>query len=228
MSTSPPINPNDPASPANAYAVAFDAAYYASKPPSFQGLYRGRPGSTDPNATTTPTQDELWAIGKAIIDAGGLVDEEIDLQAESPYTINRMRLQYGVDWVDAGTGQTVSSQVIIQGANSGPVPPGKIKVSILIEDYPPFPKPVVPVPPPPNFPKIAKPIGPLRIQRGGVGNLYARVVDSTGHDGYNIGDTVNSTSPDGLTGNFQLILGFMGMAVYWQFFGGAVPPPLPQ
>ena len=38
--------------PGNSYQLQFNAAYYASKPPSFQPASAGRPGSANPNERT--------------------------------------------------------------------------------------------------------------------------------------------------------------------------------
>ena len=184
----PPPTPGQ----ANPYQVLFNAAYKASKPPAFQPLYDG-----------TLSQEDRWKLVGQLIAQGWIVDEEIDAEFMDPYTTLFMRALYGQTWEPAGLGETQVANVndpgavITPGQFTGPVPPGQIKVSTLIEDYPPFPVPATPATPvPPPTPKAANPIG-IRIipqvpaQKNYVGDVFRCAL---ANDGYNVGDTFTGTS----------------------------------
>ena len=205
-------------SAANAYQASFNAAYYASKPPAFQPLYNGRPGSAFPNALPL-TQDQAWALIPQLLAQGWIVDEEIDAEGMDPYTTMFMRQLYGQTWEPAGLGETQSSEVLTPGEYTGPVPAGQIKVSTMIEDYPPYPAPVVAPVIPPN-PRAANPVG-VRIipqvpsQPNYVGDVFRCAV---ANDGYTVGETWPETGT-ATSGAFhgqwtkQALLG--GMMIVW-------------
>jgi hypothetical protein len=181
-------------SAANAYQTLFNTAYYVSKPPAFQPLYQGRPGSASPAANPL-TQDQAWVLVGQLIAQGWIVDEEIDAEAMDPYTTMFMRQLYGQTWEPAGMGKIMSSQVLTPGMFTGPVPAGQIKVSTMVENYPPYPVPSnVPVTPP--NPKAPSPVG-IRIipqvpsQPNYVGDVF-RCAMAT--DGYAVGDTWDGAS----------------------------------
>jgi hypothetical protein len=207
MGTTPGIT-----SAANAYQTAFNTAYYASKPPAFQPLYGGRPGCP---VTTGLAQDQAWGLVAKLIAQGWVVDEEIDAEGMDPYTTMFMRQLYGQTWEPAGLGETQSTEVLTPGMYSGPVPAGQIKVSTMIEDYPPYPVPVSGTVVPPT-PHAVNPVG-VRIiaqtpsQPGYVGDVFRCAV---ANDGYGVGD-----SWSGVSGAFmgqwtkQALLG--GMMIVW-------------
>jgi hypothetical protein len=207
------INPPSGTAFANAYQSIFNAAYYASKPPAFQPLYQGRPGSANPSGIPL-TQDQAWTLVGQLIAQGWIVDEEIDAEAMDPYTTMFMRQIYGNTWEPAGMGKIVSSQVITPGMYSGPVPAGQIKVSTMIEDFPPYPVPAGPVVPP--TPHAANPIG-VRIiaqipsAQNYIGDVFRCAV---ANDGYGIGDSWSGTSGS-FTGEWTKQALLAGMMIVW-------------
>jgi len=197
-------------SSANAYQSVFNAAYYASKPPVFQPLFGGRPGVPVSNG---PTQDQAWALVGQLIAQGWVIDEEIDAEGMDPYTTMFMRQLYGNTWEPAGLGEVQSTEVLTPGQYKGQVPAGQIKVSTMVEDYPPYPV-AVPVAPP--NPQVSNPVG-IRIipqvpsQPNFVGDVFRCAV---ANDGYSVGDTWTGTS-GAFTGQWtkQALLG--GMMIVW-------------
>jgi hypothetical protein len=200
-------------SAANAYQTTFNTAYYASKPPAFQSLYGGRPGAQ--MASSNPlTQDQTWTLVGQLIAQGWTIDEEIDAESMDPYTTMFMRELYGNTWEPAGLGAIQSNDVVTPGEYSGPVPAGQIKVSTMIEDYPPYPVAITPVTPP--TPQAANPIG-IRIipqvpsQPNYVGDIFRCAV---ANDGYAIGDTWTGTS-GAFTGTWTKQALEMGVMIVW-------------
>ncbi len=198
-------------SAANAYQAAFNIAYYASKPPVFQPLYGGRPGCP---VTSGITQDQAWTLIGQLIAQGWTIDEEIDAEAMDPYTTMFMRQLYGNTWEPAGLGATQSTEVLTPGEYSGPVPAGQIKVSTMIEDYPPYPVPAAPVIPP--TPQSGSPIG-IRIipqvpsQPNYVGDIFRCAL---ANDGYAIGDSWTGAS-GAFTGTWTKQALEMGVMIVW-------------
>jgi hypothetical protein len=198
-------------SAANAYQTAFNTAYYASKPPAFQPLYGGRPGCP---ITAGLMQDQTWTLVGQLIAQGWTIDEEIDAESMDPYTTMFMRQLYGNTWEPAGLGAFQSSQVLTPGEFSGPVPAGQIKVSTMIEDYPPYPVTVVPVTPP--TPLASNPIG-IRIipqvpsQPNYAGDIFRCAV---ANDGYAIGSSWSGAS-GAFTGTWMKQALEMGVMIVW-------------
>jgi hypothetical protein len=199
--------------PGVSYQTAFNTAYYASKPPVFQPLYAARPGAAL-NSSNQLTQDQTWTLIGQLIAQGWTIDEEIDAEGMDPYTAMFMRELYGNTWEPAGLGATQSTEVLTPGEYSGPVPAGQIKVSTLIEDYPPYPVPIAPVIPP--TPQSSNPVG-IRIipqvpsQPNYVGDIFRCAV---ANDGYAIGDTWTGTS-GAFSGTWTKQALEMGVMIVW-------------
>ncbi len=165
--------------------------------------------------TTGLMQDQAWILVGQLITQGWVVDEEIDAEGMDPYTIMFMRALYGNTWEPAGLGAVQSSEVLTPGMYSGPIPAGQIKVSTMIEDYPPYPvSPVEPVTPP--NPRVANPIG-VRIipqipsQPNYVGDVFRCAVAS---DGFAIGDNWSGTSGV-FSGEWTKQALLAGMMIVW-------------
>jgi hypothetical protein len=203
----------------NAYQTTFNTAYYASKPPAFQPLYANRPGAAMASSDSL-TQDQAWALVGQLIAEGWTVDEEIDAEGMDPYTTMFMRELYGNTWEPSGLGPTQVTDisqpgaVVTPGMYSGPVPAGQIKVSTMIEDYPPYPVPIAPVAPP--NPQISNPIG-IRIipqvpsQPNYVGDIFRC---AAANDGFAIGATWTGTSGV-FTGTWTKQALEMGVMIVW-------------
>jgi hypothetical protein len=206
-------------SAANAYQTGFNTAYYASKPPAFQPLYAGRPGAAMASSDAL-TQAQSWALIGQLIAQGWTIDEEIDAETMDPYTTMFMRELYGNTWEPAGLGETQVTDigqpgaVVTPGMYTGPVPAGQIKVSTMIEDYPPYPAPAAPVPPP--TPQASNPVG-IRIipqvpsQPNYVGDVFRCAVPN---DGYPIGASWTGTS-GAFTGSWTKQALEMGVMIVW-------------
>lgn len=139
------------------YQGKFDAAYYGAQDPRKQPLYAGRPGSANPTGANL-TQAETLALINQLIASGVTIDEQIDYWGWDPYTVMSMREVQGVLWVMPGLGNVAGlNEVVTPGEFSGTPPPGAIKTSTSIADYPPFP---VPAPPPAG---AVDPVGPQEI-----------------------------------------------------------------
>jgi len=208
------------ASAANAYQLAFNTAYFASKPSAFWPLYAGRPGGPW-SALTALSVAQTWALVAQLIAQGYIVDEEIDAEGMDPYTTMFMRELYGQTWEPAGTGNVQVSSisqpgaVVTPGMFTGPVPAGQIKVSTMIEDYPAFPTPAS-TPTPPPTPEAANPVG-IRIipqvpaQANYVGDVFRCAVPN---DGYPIGGTWTGTS-GAFTGTWTKEALEAGIMIVW-------------
>jgi hypothetical protein len=209
-----PITTPGVSSAANAYQTTFNTAYYASKSPAFQPLYGGRPGAA--LASSYPlTQDQAWTLVGQLIAQGWTIDEEIDAEAMDPYTTMFMRELYGNTWEPAGFGAVQSTEVLTPGQYTGPVPTGQIKVSTMIEDYPPYPLPATTTVTPPT-PQSANPVG-IRIipqvpsQPNYIGDVFRCAV---ANDGFAIGDSWTGTS-GAFTGTWTKQALEMGVMIVW-------------
>ena len=138
--------------------AAFDAAYIASKPPAIQALFGMNPQSNRP------------AEAYSLATQGYILDYWIDAIGADPYLamVQRTVVDQFV-WVPSSLQAQPGNPYTMQ---SGPVPPGAIKVSTNIADYPPF-NPAPPVPP-----AAVSPIGSdLGFQIGGKEAFSAQAGD---------------------------------------------------
>ena len=198
------------------YQSLFNQTYYGSKNPVFWPLFAGRPdlkGNARWSALPQLSQDDTWTLVGHLIATGWIVDEEIDAEGMEPFTTMFMRELYGQTWEPAGLGKTQSTEVLIPGMFSGPVPSGTIKVSTNLADFPPY----VPPPPPaapPGPGKMANPVG----RRLSFGNPATALDDNFGaieSDGYMIGDTWTG-SVGQYSGTWTKEVISMGMMLVWQ------------
>jgi hypothetical protein len=172
----------------------FDQAYWASQPPEVQAL----PGIADP--TQRATQAATLATN------GFTIDVPIMVWAWDAYLVMQMRAQFGYTWVPSALQPPVS---IAPGlAQPGVVtydplhpPPGSIKVSTNIADYPPF---VVPPQPTPQTPAGDDPVGLQSI-----GSIYLSVPGETYQNGATFTDS---------RGTFQkhMVVTPFGRSGYWE------------
>jgi len=132
-------------------ASVFDTAYVLSKDPRVQALFAGYMGF--PGTALDPSVRYNTAYQLAL--SGLLIDAPIDAYAGDPYTYMFEREQYGYTWVPSALAAPIPlapglSYPGVPSYNANPpFPPGSIKVSINLADYPPFALPTVPTPPVP-------------------------------------------------------------------------------
>lgn len=210
---------------ANAFQSIFNITYRASKHPAFWPLFAGEPdpGRTDRWSNLAPlTIAQTWALVGQLIAQGFTVDEEIDAEGMDPYTTMFMRELYGNTWEPSGLGETQVTDisqpgaVVSPGKYSGPVPAGQIKVSTMIEDYPPYPLAPNGPPAPPPIAQSGNPVG-IRIiplvpsQPNYVGDVFRCAV---ANDGFGLGATWDGTS-GAFTGEWTKQALEMGTMIVW-------------
>jgi hypothetical protein len=172
----------------------FDQAYWASQPPEVQAL----PGISD----------STQRAGKAATLAtnGFTIDVPIMVWGWDAYLVMTMRVQFGYTWVPSALQPPVT---IAPGLGQPGViaydplhpPPGSIKVSTNIQDFPPFNPPA---PPTPQTPAGGDPVGLQAI-----GNIYLSVPGDSYQDGAKFTDT---------RGTFQkhMVVTPFGRNAYWE------------
>jgi hypothetical protein len=153
--------------------TAFDKAYWASQPPELQAL----PAIDDFGQRTLRAAD--------LATKGFIVDVPIMAWGWDPYLVMTMRANYGYTWVPSALqpNVTVASGVTQPGSvayDPGHPPPGSIKVSTNIADYPPL-NPPAPTPPQSTN---GDPVGLLS-----VGTLYLSVAGEAYPDGATFTDS---------------------------------------
>jgi hypothetical protein len=194
----------------------FNTAYYNHWPPIKQPLFNSRPHAQNEALPQLSVADRLACV-QACLNAGVLIDEEIDYSPDTdPYTVMYMRsVVYGQKWEPAGTGNVISQEVEIPGAYSGPRPPGTLLVSTDPADFPPYPKPVVPVVTPTGN-KAVNPVG-IRIiqespaQANYVGDVFRCAV---ANDGFGVTETWDGTS-GAFHGEWTKSALLAGMMIVW-------------
>jgi hypothetical protein len=154
--------------------TAFDKAYWASEPPELQAL----PAIADLTQRTTRAA--------VLATQGFIVDVPIMVWGWDPYLVMTMRENYGYTWVPSAlqTNISVAPGITQPGAvayDPTHPPPGSIKVSINIADYPPYNPPPAPAA---QLPTDGDPVGPLSI-----GTLYLSVAGDTSPDGTKFTDS---------------------------------------
>jgi hypothetical protein len=123
--------------PAPAAQSAFNAAYWASFPPQVAAL-QGM--AVDANAPS-PGGRTITAMGLAT--QGFIIDTPIMIWGWDPYLTMTYRQQFGFTWVPSAlqAAPTIApgvSQPGVQPYNPNNPPPGSIKVSTNLADYPPY------------------------------------------------------------------------------------------
>jgi hypothetical protein len=171
----------------------FDQAYWASQPPQVQALE----GITD--------QDQRASQAATLATGGFIIDVPIMVWGWDPYLVMTMRAQFGYTWVPSALQPPVT---IAPGlAQPGAVaydplhpPPGSIKVSTNIADYPPFIPPPQPTPQSP----VEDPVGMQSI-----GDIYLSVPGETYPNGATFTDS---------RGTFEkhLVVTPFGLNAYWE------------
>ena len=156
----------------------FDQAYLAAQPPEVQALMHMPADSTDAIQARV-------ARGAVLAAQGYTIDAPIMVYGWDPYLAMTQRLAAGMAWVPSalqpGLGQpggyAMPGLVPFPGQQSydpNNPPPGSIKVSTNIADYPPFDPPAPPAPAPAvnTDPVGAQSVGNLYLSTA-TGNTYA-------------------------------------------------------
>jgi hypothetical protein len=149
----------------------FDQAYWASQPPEVVAAF---------GPASTLSEDDRTNRATQLAQQGFTIDLPIMVWRWDPYLLMTMRANYGYTWVPAVLqppitvmpGLTVPGGTVYDPNNP---PPGSIKVSVNIADYPPY---VVPVSTVPATPTGVDPVG---LQSVGV--LYLSVPGESYPDG---------------------------------------------
>src|SRR3984885_11913523 len=138
----------------------FDQSYWAAQPPAVQAL-----GSiTDQNQRDT--------LAAQLATEGFTIDVPIMVWGWDAYLVMTMRAQFGYTWVPSALQPPVSiapgtTQPGVIPYNPADPPPGSIKLSTNVSDYPPFTLPAQPTPQTPAG------IDPVGLQS--VGSIYLDV-----------------------------------------------------
>lgn len=172
----------------------FDQAYWASQPPEIQAL----PGIADP--------DQRAAQAATLATDGFTIDVPIMVWGWDAYLVMSMRAQMGYTWVPSALQPPVTISPglaqpgVIPYDPSNP-PPGSIKVSTNIADYPPYTPPAQPTP---QTPAGSDPVGLQSI-----GKIYLSVPGETYQNGATFTDS---------RGTFQkhVVVTPFGRSSYWE------------
>lgn len=172
----------------------FDQAYWASQPPEVQAL------ETITDETQRATQAAMLATN------GFTIDVPIMVWGWDPYVVMSTRAQLGYTWVPSALQPPVTiapglAQPGVVPYDPSNPPPGSIKVSTNIADYPPFTSPSQSAPP------AQAPADPVGAQS--VGNIYVSVPGDTYPDGATFTDS---------RGTFQkhIVVTPFGRNAYWE------------
>lgn len=145
----------------------FDNAYWAAQEPEVQALRT----ITDPDARA--------AQASALAMKGFTIDVPIMVWGWDPYLVMTMRTQFGYTWVPSALQQPIAEApgAVQPGVVSyDPLhpPPGSIKVSVNLADYPPVAPPPAPV--------VAAPVTEL-VGGQSIGSIYYTVTGDSSPDG---------------------------------------------
>ncbi|MGP0070685.1 MAG: hypothetical protein ACLPWF_01960 [Bryobacteraceae bacterium] len=172
----------------------FDQAYWASQPPEIQAL----PGIA--------AQDQRATQAATLATDGFTIDVPIMVWGWDAYLVMTMRAQMGYTWVPSALQPPVTiapglSQPGVVAYDPLLPPPGSIKVSTNIADYPPF------NPPPQPTPQTPSGTDPVGLQS--FGNIYLSVPGENYQNGATFTDS---------RGTFQkvIIVTPFGRTAYWE------------
>ncbi len=181
--------------------LEFNQVYRAAQPPEIRALmdmHNPEEVHVVNTSTTTsqpvssgppPTQDEINARAAALAQKGFTIDVPIMVWGWDPYLVMQLRQQFGYTWVPSALQPNVAVAPGLPGFGNLPPydpnhpPPGSIKVSLNISDYPPFdpPMPVTPDPAANSDPVGLQTLGTLYLSvRGEAYPDGAKFTDSRG------------------------------------------------
>jgi hypothetical protein len=153
-----------------------------------------------------PDPDQRATQAATLATNGFTIDVPIMVWDWDPYLVMTMRAQFGYTWVPSALQPPVTiapglAQPGVVAYNPSDPPPGSIKVSTSIADYPPF---IAPAQPPPQTPAGDVPVG---LQS--VGNIYLSVPGETYPDDATYADS---------RGTFQkhIVVTPFGRSSYWE------------
>jgi len=152
--------------------TTFDQAYKLAQPPQVQSLLR----NIDESSRQT--------LGIQLALQGYTIDVPIMIYGWDPCLVMQLRQQFGYTWVPSALQAPVAIApgVIVPGQvaynPNPPYPPGSIKVSTNVSDYPPF------TPPPPPPPPVTDYVGPQSF-----GAIYLDIVGDPHVDGFQTTDS---------------------------------------
>jgi hypothetical protein len=123
----------------------FDAAYWNAQPPPVEAL-QNIAGET-----------QRQAAAQALAQNGQIIDLAIMVWGWEPWKVMTLRQSYGYTWVPNIVQPNVTAAPGVTGPNIVPYnpadpPPGSIKVSTNLADYPPYTPPAQPPAPPATLP----------------------------------------------------------------------------
>jgi hypothetical protein len=172
----------------------FDQVYWASQPPEVRAL----PGLAD--------QEQRASKAAELATKGFTIDVPIMVWGWDAYLAMSMRAQFGYTWVPSALQPPVTiapgiAQPGVVSYDPLHMPPGSIKVSMNIQDYPPF----APAP----LPQPQTPAGDNPVGLQSVGTIYFSVPGETYPDGARFADT---------RGTFQkhMVVTPFGRSAYWE------------
>ena len=171
----------------------FDQAYWASQPPEVQSLQQ------------IGDQNQRAAQAARLATNGFIIDVPIMVWGWDAFLMMTLRQQFGYTWVPSALQPPVTiapgtSQTGATAYDPLHAPPGSIKVSTNMADYPPF---IAPLPPAPSTPP-GDPVGPQSID-----TIYLSVAGDNYPNGAMFTDT---------RGTFQkyVVVTPFGRNAYWE------------